>query len=67
MHKQDNYKQIDKEKILEELVDIDKFHKNFLVILGFTAEDFYEKWLEKSDKVEKRFYEENTIEERTKS
>jgi len=42
MHRRDNYKEIDREKILEEIVDIDKFHKNFLVVLGITEEEYYD-------------------------
>jgi len=59
MHKRPNYKQINRHKLIEELVDVDKFHKNFLVILQVTEEEFYNAWIEKSKKVEIRFNEES--------
>ena len=59
MHKKSNYKMIDRQKLIEELVDVDKFHKNFLVVLQVSEEEFYNAWIEKSKKVEIKFNEES--------
>lgn len=57
MHKKER-KVIDRKKIIEELVDIDKFHKNFLMILNVLPEEYKDMWEIKSATVMKRFEDE---------
>ena len=51
MHNKKVIHTINKEKILEELIDIDKFLHTFLVYLQVSEKDFTDMWLKKSHEV----------------
>jgi len=59
MHKLYKNKELNREKIIEELVDIDKFHKNFLVLLDISEEEFVEEWNRKTKLVWDKYEKEN--------
>jgi len=55
IHKPNTFKPLNKDKILEELVDITKFLVNFLVYLDIQVEDFETTWKTKSKLVEQKY------------
>lgn len=57
-HKNEN-KEINSENVLEESVDVFKYLLNIILLNGFTYEQFFEKFIEKSTKVEKKYNEEH--------
>jgi hypothetical protein len=58
-----NYKQhkerkkINKEFLIEELIDVFKYYLNILLMWGIEPDIFLEKFIEKSNKVNKQFLE----------
>jgi len=55
LHKKYDNETFDKEKVLEEVVDVFKFWMNFLVYLNFSVDDFKKMFIKKSGIVEARF------------
>jgi len=52
-------KELNREKIIEEIVDIDKFQKNILMILNITEEEFIDMWNKKTQKVLDKYEKKN--------
>lgn len=60
MHRKSD-KPFNREAALKELVDVSKFHMNFLVIMGVNYNEFGNAWIAKHDEVLKRYMNEHNV------